>query len=180
MSRSLGSSYSKSLFRTTCGFLRQLRAQLLQLAELRRGEPGEHRLRDRAAVQPADAPLNGQAFLGQCQADATAVPWVRRAADETPVRQPVDHPGQGRLAEQDVAVELTQADRVRALGQRVEDVVLLHGKVPPDVLRVELPDQRAVGGEERLPRVVGGVSVRYFCFSIGQTPEGTGGRPPGG
>src|SRR5487761_25955 len=176
MSRSLPSSYSKSLFRTTCGCC-QLRAQLFKLAELRRGEPGEHRLRDRAAVPPADAPLNGQALLGQRQADAAAVTRVCRAADEPPVRQPVDHPGQGRLAEQDVAVELAEADRDRALRQRVEDVVLLHGQVLPDVLRVELPDQRTVGGEQRLPRVVGGMSVRYFWFSIGQTP---GGRPPGG
>src|SRR5690348_15964963 len=38
------------------------RAQLLELAELRRAEPGQHRLRDRAAVPPADAPLDGQAL----------------------------------------------------------------------------------------------------------------------
>jgi hypothetical protein len=49
-------------------FLSQLRAQLLQLAELGRGEPGEHRLRDRAAVQAADAPLNSQPFPSQRQA----------------------------------------------------------------------------------------------------------------
>src|SRR5580700_4359515 len=105
MSRSLASSHSKSLFRTTCG-LCQLPAQLLELAKLLGCEPGEHRPRDRAAVPAADAALNDQAFLGQRQPDAPAVARVGRAADEPAVRQPLNHPRQGRLAEQDVAVEL--------------------------------------------------------------------------
>src|SRR5690349_25052247 len=140
-------------------WFRQPRAQLLELAEFRRAEPGQHRLRDRAAVPPADAPLDGQAVRGQRQADAAAVARVGRPADQPAVRQPVDHAGQGRLAEQNVAVEFAEPDRVRALGQRVEDVVLLYGEVLPDILCVEPPDERRVGGQQRLPRVVGGMPV---------------------
>src|ERR1700729_2277657 len=137
----------------------ELPAQLLELAELGRAEPGEHRPRDRAAVAAPDAPLNGQAFLGQRQPEAATVTWVGRPADEPAVGQPVDHPGEGRLTEQDVTVELAESNGVGARGQRGEDVVLLHGEVLPDVLRVELPRQRRVGGEERLPRVIGDVPV---------------------
>ena len=43
-----------------------------------------------------------------------------------------------RLAEQDVPVQLGQAQRFRVLGQRVEHVVLPHGHVRPDVLGGEL------------------------------------------
>src|SRR5580698_1170685 len=108
MSRSLASSI-QSLVRTYAD-LRQLPAYLRQLAELDRGEPGAHRLGDRAAVPPADPPLDDQALRGEREPDAAAVPGVRRAADEPALHQPVDHPGQGRLAEQDVPVELAEAD----------------------------------------------------------------------
>src|SRR6185437_2715960 len=179
MSRSSASSYPTSLFRTSGGS-RQLRAQLLELPQLRRGEPGEHRPRDRAAVPAADPPLDGPPVGGERQADAAAVPRVGRAADEPPLGQPLHHAGQGRLAEQDVAIEFTEADRVRALGQRVEDVVLLHRQVLPPVLRAELPHQRGVRGQQRLPRVVG----RVTGGTKGPLPGwdlsgGTGGRPPG-
>src|SRR5689334_9695442 len=62
-------------------------AQLLELAEFRRGEPGQHRVRDRAAVPPADPSLDGQALLGQRQADAAAVARVGGPADQTAFRQ---------------------------------------------------------------------------------------------
>src|SRR6266700_1629754 len=189
MSRSLLSSYSKSLFRKDGG-RRQLRAYLFKLAKLLRGESGQHRLRNRAAVPPTDPPLDRQPLLGQRQADPTSVPWICRPADEPSLRQPVDHPGQGRLAEQDVPVELTKSDRIRALGQRIEDVVLLHGEILPDILCVEPPHQRRVGGQERLPGVVGGMPVRYFGFSNvgyggssslrGTTVGGYGGASPRG
>src|SRR3984957_5840907 len=88
----------------------ELPAQLFELPELGRGEPGEHRPRDRAAVAAPDAPLNGQAFLGRPQPDAAPVTWVGRPADEPAVGQPVDHPGEGRLTEQDVTVELAESN----------------------------------------------------------------------
>src|SRR5579859_3775931 len=129
-------------------WLREPGAELFELAELKRAEPGAHRLRDRAAVPPADPPLDGQAGRGKTEADAAAVPGVGRAADEFPLHQPVNQPGQGRLAEQDVPVEFAEADRFRALGQRVEDVVLLHGEVLPGVFGGEPPHQRRMGEQK--------------------------------
>ena len=109
----------------------------------------------RAGMPPADATLYRPASLGQRQPNATVVPVVGDAVHEPPGGQPVHHPRQGRLAEQDVPVQLADADRLGALGQRVQHVVLPHGDIGPDVLGGELLHERGVGGQQRLPRIVG-------------------------
>jgi hypothetical protein len=108
-------------------------------------------------VPAPDLPLHGAAGVGQAEPYAAAVGWVSLAGDEPAVSEPVHHAGQGGLAEQDVPVQLGQAYRLLALGQRVEHVVLAHGDIGPDVFGREPLDQRAVRGQQRLPRVVGRV-----------------------
>src|SRR5215470_8129400 len=135
----------------------QFQADLFQLAKLGGAELTGQRASDAPGVPAPDPLLKRQAFAGQREADAAPVAGVGRALNEPAVGQPVHQPGQGRLAEQHVPVQLAKAQRLAALGQRVEDVVLAHGDVLPDVLCGELLHQRRVGSQQRLPRVVGEV-----------------------
>src|SRR5215471_8004148 len=147
----------------------QFQADLFELAKLGGAELAGHRASDAPGVPAPDPLLERQAFAGQREADAAPVAWVCLALNEPAVRQPVHQPGQGRLAEQHVPVQLAKAHRLGALGQGVEDVVLPHGDVLPDVLRGELLYQRRVGGQQGLPRVVGEVPA---LFSRWHRPAG--------
>src|SRR5215831_13539679 len=142
----------------------QFQADLFQLAKLGGAELAGQRASDAPGVPAPDPLLERQAVAGQREADAAPVAWVCRAVNEPAVRQPVHQPGQGRLTEQHVPVQLAKAQRLMALGQGVEDVVLPHGDVLPDVLRRELLHQRRVGGQQCLPRVVREVPTVLSCW----------------
>src|SRR5215467_2406866 len=161
----------------------QFQADLFELAKLGWAELAGQRASDASSVPAPNPLLERQAVAGQREADAAPVAWVCRALNEPAVRQPVHQPGQGRLAEQHVPVQLAKADRLGALGQGVEDVVLPQGDVLPDVLRGELLYQRRVGGQQGLPRVVGEVpSVGHRSVSPLRYPgtrPGTLARCPG-
>src|SRR5215469_12609085 len=133
----------------------ELAAQRLQLPQLLDGQAGLEQTGDTDAVAQAHLALPRPAGGGQGNPHGPAVDGVRTATQESPLHQPVHQTGQGRLAEQHVPGQFADAQRFLVLGQRVEHVVLPHGQVGPDAVRGELPQQRRVGGQQRLPRVVG-------------------------
>jgi hypothetical protein len=112
-------------------------------------------------VAAADRALRGPPGRGERQPDAAPVGRVGMPLHQAALGQPLDQPGQGRLAEQDVPVELGQPQRSGVLGQRVEHVVLAHGHVGPRVLGRELLHHGGVGGQQRLPRVVREVGLGH-------------------
>jgi hypothetical protein len=95
-------------------------------------------------VPQADPALDAPSGLGERQPDAPPVGRVGAPLDEAPFGQPVHHAGQSRLAEQNMPVQLTNAQWFVALGQRVEHVVLPQGQLLPDVLSRESLQQVGV------------------------------------
>ena len=112
--------------------------------------------------------------LGQRQADAAAVARVGRPADQAPVGQPVHHPGQGRLAEQHVPVELGQPDRVRRTWTGCRG-----RRTPSSSSRPRRPARRTAGSARR-GRSSAPPTRRWpdaAFFAIGFLRSATGTRP---
>src|SRR5271165_3556739 len=86
----------------------QLQADRLELAEFFGAEFSGHGDGHVPGMAAPDLALECLPFFGERQEHAAPVGRVRLALDEAAVREPVHHAGQGRLAEQDVPVQLAQ------------------------------------------------------------------------
>ena len=130
------------------------RAQATVQRELLVAQAAGHRLRDVAAVPPADRALRVRPGVGEADSARAPVVGVLDALDESGRFEPGDQSRDAGLGQQDVAAQLGDAQAVRCVGQGVEHAVLARAELIPDLGGGELPRDRGLGAEQRLPRLV--------------------------
>ena len=89
-------------------------------------EAGGHGVRHRTGVCLADPALDIVALVGKGQECCPGIGRIGALGDEAAIDEALDQPRQTRLAEHHVTTEFTEALRLGALGQRVENVVFVN------------------------------------------------------